>query len=228
MIKHICGSLQRGLPALSRFITAAMVAWAVTFVLCGSAIAQTVDVRPAVNTLLDTAASVVAAATTITLGLLSRFLWSRIGMSNSELERHLSDRLNDIIHKGIEFALTAAKNEVNKPGSGLEAVKFDNYFMSLAASYIVRSAPDIIKRFTITQARLEEMIMARLPAYLSEVPITGGASAPATVLTVNRETGMPQAKTSDPVLSRPVVVDAAEPDRKPQVPGFNEAPDTGN
>jgi hypothetical protein len=204
---------------------AAPVLFLVMMVACAEA--QTVDMRPAVNAILETIAGVVGTAATIVLGIFGRYLLAKTGMSNSELERHMADRLNDIIYKGIEFALTAAKNEVNKPGSGLEAVKFDNYFMSLAASYIVRSAPEMLKKFSITQSRLEEMIMARLPNYVIEVPITGGVSATPTVKALNRETGVSYGKLEDPVITRPIVVDAAEPDRRSPVPGFNEAPDTG-
>lgn len=193
----------------------------------GAVDAQVVDVRPAANAFLDTVAGVVGTALTITLGILSRWMLSRTGMSNSELERHLADRLNDVIHKGIDFALSAAKNEVNKSGSGLEAVKFDNYFLSLAASYIVKSAPDILRKFTITQSRLEDMIMARMSGYVIEVPITGGASATPMVKAVNQQTNLPVPRLTEPVMVRPVTVDATEPDKRSQVPGFTGAPDTG-
>lgn len=197
----------------------------------------TVDMRPAVNSLLEYTA---AALTTVlsVLGMFGiRFVAARIGMSNSELEASMMARLDMIIHKGIDYAFIAATNEVNKPGSGLAAVKFDNWFMSLAATYVNRGAPEIIKKFGLSQERIQDMIMARLPAYVAQVPVEGGLPTSQSVKEINRELDINQGVTrtsvgtgevlpqSTPIGSplnvpaSPVITPQAESSTGPKFPG---------
>lgn len=144
------------------------------------AIAQTtVDVRPAINSGLEWLAMALTTALTVLVGFGVRFITGKIGLQNSEFEASLNARLDDFIHKAIDYAYTTAVNEVNKLGSGLSEVKIDNWFMALALSYVNDSAPGIIKKFGLTPSRIEDMIKARLPAYLASVPADGGLPAPA-------------------------------------------------
>jgi hypothetical protein len=193
----------------------------------GAASAQTVDVRSTavevLNWLANALVTVVIAA--VTVGI--RLLMAKFGLANSQFEQNLNDRLSDIIHKGMDFALATAINEVQKKGSGLEAVKFDNYFMSLAASYVNARAPEILTRFKVSQEKLEEMIWARIPAYMQTVPITGGAATPATGKEVNRATGGPNVVTPAPVVVTSKV-ETALPDDQGSAKVFREAPETGS
>lgn len=153
----------------------------VTFITMGDVIAQavnTVDMRPAATAALEWVAMALTTVLTVLGGFAIRFVSSKTGLANSELERSLNDRLNEIINRGIDYAYATALNEVNKPGSGLAAVKFDNWFLSLAASYTNRSAKDIIGYFKLDQTRIEAMIKARMPAYLANVPIEGALPTP--------------------------------------------------
>lgn len=135
---------------------------------------STVDVRPALNEFLGWLQSALMVATTTLVAFGIRFVTGKIGLQDSELEASLNARLDEIIHKGIDYAYTTAINEVNKPGSGLEAVKIDNFFLSLVLSYVMDSAPEIIAWFGLTPTRIENMIKARLPAYMGNIPIEGG------------------------------------------------------
>lgn len=219
---QLCRRLEAGLPALRAF----MIAWALAFVLFGSAAAeaQTVDLRSPAVEVLTWLATLLTTVLIAVATIATRFLFAKFGLTNSQFEQNLNDRLNDIIHKGMDFALANAVNEVQKPGSGLEAVKFDNYFISMAASYVAERAPGILQRFTVSQQKLEEMIWARIPAYMQTVPITGGASKPETARAVEAVTG-----TKEPAA--PVVV---EPKRETPLPAdkssgiFTEAPNTGS
>lgn len=139
----------------------------------------TVDVRPLANDALTWIASALGTAATVLVGFGIRFVSSKIGLANSDFEASLNQRLNDIIHNGIQYAYVTAQNEVNKPGSGLEAVKIDNIFMGWALQYVVSSAPGIIKQFSLSEQRLADMIKARLTAYTASVPVSGGLASPA-------------------------------------------------
>lgn len=190
------------------------IAWAIMVIAAivmaiGTADAQTVDLRPAGNAVVEWLAGLLLLVLSTLAGVATNWLRVRTGLITSETEALAAARLNDIIHRGIDFAKISAQNEVNKPGSGLEAVKFDNYFISLAASYVVRSAPDILKRFTISQDRLLELIMARLPAYTPEVPVTGGVAATETTRAVNREMGVQTVRTTS-AQPAPVAVPTAD------------------
>lgn len=161
-----------------------------TIGLIGYANAQTVDMRPGAMATIDYIASAVGAVLTVLTGFGIRFLNARTGLLNSEMEASLSARLNDIIYRGIDYARLMAENEVQKPGSGLQQVRFDNIFVSWAASYVNNNAPGILKRFQITDARLFDMIAARIPGYAAPsvaVPVTGAVPQTGIVSEVARQ-----------------------------------------
>lgn len=168
-----------------------------------AAAAQTVDMRSTAISVLEWLANLLTMTLIALLGIAIRFVSAKFGLANSQLEQNLNDRLNDIIHRGMQYALATAINEIQKRGSGLEAVKFDNYFISLAASYVNERAPEILKKFSVTQEKLIEMIYARIPDYATQVPIVGGASATSTAKAVQRETGGPAADAPRPVVTGP-------------------------
>jgi hypothetical protein len=140
------------------------------------AFAQT-DMTPAVLQAIDIAALALTAGGGVLIAFVIRWLASKTKLSDNEFEALLANRLNDILHRAIEHAVVVAKNEVSKPGSGLTAVKFDNFFMSVAVSLAMKSMPDIIRHFSLTKERIEEMIISRLDGYLGEVKPEGGAAA---------------------------------------------------
>lgn len=133
--------------------------------------AQAVDARPAATQALEYVAATLAAVLTLLAGFGVRFVSSKIGLANSELEASLNARLNDIIHRGIDAAYMRAVAEVNDPKSGLAEVKVDNIFVGWAVEYVLKSAPEIIQKFNL-QTRLREMILARLPGYLPQLAMS--------------------------------------------------------
>ena len=163
------------------FLIAAMYSMTAIMISADALAQSTVDVRPAVTSLLEWVAMALTTALTVLVGFGVRFVTGKIGLQNSELEASLVTRLDDIIHKGIDYAYTTAVNEVNKPGSGLAEVKIDNWFMALALSYVNDSAPGIIAKFGLTPQRIEDMIKARLPAYMANIPVAGGLPTPPNV-----------------------------------------------
>jgi hypothetical protein len=143
---------------------------------CSPAFAET-DVTPIALQAIDVAALALTAGGGILITFVIRWLASKTRMQDNEFEALLASRFNDILHRAIEHAVVVAKNEVSKPGSGLTAVKFDNFFMNIAVSLAMKSGPDIIKYFNLTKERIEEMIISRLDGYLGEVKPEGGAAA---------------------------------------------------
>lgn len=175
------------------------------------AFSQTVDVRPVASSVLEWIAGALMTVLTVLGGLALRFVSSKIGLANSQLEADLANRLNDIIHRGIDYAYLAALNEVNKPGSGLSEVKVDNYFISLAISYVNRSAPGILNSFKISPQRLEELVMARLGSYMPNLPVQGALPATQSVKDVNRELGVQTNRTTQGAVGSGKIVDPTSP-----------------
>lgn len=212
---------------MKRTVTAAAVLMVIGTI---AASAQTVDMRQPAVDVLTWVGGFLGTALTVLASVAVRFVFAKFGLANSQYEQNLNDRLNDIIHKGIDFAMATAINEVQKPGSGLAEVKFDNYFMSVAASYIAPRAAGILAKFNVSQEKLEEMIWARIPAYAQIIPVTGGASTPATVKAVSREIGRPV--TEPATQPPPVVVEQPQQtplpaDRGSGIFDAGKAPDTG-
>lgn len=149
-----------------------LLAW---IALATPAFAQT-DVTPVVNQLIDWAALALMAGGGVLVAFVLKWVKSKTKMQDNEFEALLAARLNDILHRSIEHAVVVAKNEVNKPGSGLKEVKLDNFFLNVALQYAVKSMPEIIEYFNLTKERIEEMIIARLDAWVDAVPADGGSS----------------------------------------------------
>jgi len=140
--------------------------------------AQTVDLRPQASSALEWVATTLGAVLTLLAGFGVRFVSTKIGLANSELEASLNARLNDIIHRGIDAAYMRGLQEVNDPKSGLEAIKVDNIFVGWVIEYVTKAAPGIIARFNL-QARIKDMILARLPGYVPQ--LTNAVPAPSPV-----------------------------------------------
>lgn len=154
-----------------------IVAFAVLALLAAPAYAQGTDVRPFLSQIIDVLAMVLMGAGSVLIGFLLRWLKSKTNMQDNEFEALMASRLNDILHRSIEHAVVVAKNEVAKPGSGLESVKFDNFFLNIATNLAMKSMPDIIDYFKLSKERIEEMIISRMGGYLGEVAVGGAAAS---------------------------------------------------
>lgn len=143
------------------FLAAALI-----LVSTGVAFAQ-VDFTPVANDALEWVNGVALLVASIVSGFVVRWLSTVTGVKNAELEAILARQMNDILNRAIGLAYATAKAKVNDPNSPLREVEFDNIFINMAANYAVKSAPDIIKKFGITRDRLEEMIIARLPDWMT-------------------------------------------------------------
>lgn len=130
--------------------------------------AQTVDVRPLAGSTLEWVATTLAGVLTVLAGFGVRFVSSKIGLANSDLEASLNARLNEIIHRGIDAAYMRALSEVNNPSSGLQAVKVDNIFIGWVFDYVSKAAPGILAKFN-AHDRLRDMILARIPNYMPQL-----------------------------------------------------------
>jgi hypothetical protein len=151
---------------------------------------QVVDMRPAAIALIEWIGSAALTVATAAGGLAMRWLAWRTKLDRSRLEEEYNRRIGDLIHRGIEFAITSAKTEVAKPDSPINKVVLDNWFLAQAASYVNQRAPELLGYFTVRPEALQEMILARMPAYFGEVAVAGGASPTITTSRVGEQMGV--------------------------------------
>ena len=160
-----------GLPLFMAFVTS-------------PAYAQTVvDLKPAVLSLIDIVAAALGVASTILVGFATRFMATKAGLEKSRFEENLNMRLDDAIHKGIDYARTRVIQEVNDPNSSITSVRVDNFFLGLAVNYVAKRMPETLARFKIDPESLKEKIEARLPNYLEQLtginqPVAADVPAP--------------------------------------------------
>jgi len=151
-----------------------------------------VDMRPAALALVEWLGVTALAVAHAVAALGIRWISTRTGLDRSMLEREYAARLGDIIHSGINFAIAAGRTEVAKSGS-ISRLELNNWFLSAAATYVNQAAPQLLQHFAISDSRLQEMILARMPAYFGEVPVQGGASPTLTTERVGEAMGIPAA-----------------------------------
>lgn len=139
---------------------------AVALLLSTVAVFAQVDVTPLVNDAIEW----VNAAALILAAVVSKFIVSwlsaQTGLKNAETEAILAAQMDAILRKGIGLAYANAKAQAQKAGK-IE-IDFGNMFINMAANYAAKSGPEIIQKFGITRDRLEEMIIARLPDWMTE------------------------------------------------------------
>lgn len=169
--------------------------------------AQTVDVRPTISAALEWLAGALITVLTALGGVAIRLVLSRIGLSNSQLERDLQERLDFIVHKAIDFALLSAQNEVAKSGAGLGAVKVDNWLIKVAADQVQAAAPGILAHFKLDRAAVERIVISRVPAAAPiaqpPVPVEGGMATPPIAKQATREVGAPGSDRAASTTARP-------------------------
>lgn len=135
------------------------------------ALAQNIDKVPPSGTvdftpLAEQAVAVAVTVLTVIAAVISRYgvAWfaSKTKMQDAQMEALLAERVNDILQRSIDYAEMWMKKEVSDPDSQIKQVKIDNFFVRTASEYALRSMPDLVKYFNLTQDRVEELIKSRL------------------------------------------------------------------
>jgi hypothetical protein len=147
----------------------AFCAFSLVLLAANPAYAQSIDTVPfAVDftPLAEQAVSVMIVVLTALAGVVSKFaiswLASKTNMQDGQAEALLAERVNDILLKSIDYAEMWAKRELADNTSGLKNVQIDNFFVRTAVQYAMRSMPDLIIRFNLTEDRIGDMIRSRL------------------------------------------------------------------
>ncbi|MEJ2117802.1 MAG: hypothetical protein P8Y36_07830 [Alphaproteobacteria bacterium] len=185
-------------------IVAALMLFALSYVSVNLALAQTAPAPAATggvdfSPLAMQVIALVGFALTAIVGVLARsavrWLASKARINDSEAERLLADRVGDILVKSVDYAESWAKAQVADPNSPMRHVQIDNFFVREAVRYAMNSMPDLISHFGITEARLEDMVRARLAPLMGDPEVNSG-SVPHAMQTPASATFEPIAKAS--------------------------------
>lgn len=141
---------------------------------------------------------------TVAAGILSKygvsFMASKMRINDSAAEKLAADRLNDILHRAIDYAEAWAKQQVADPTSPIRHVQIDNFFVAQAVSFALSAAPDLIQFLGLTETRIRTMIIARLNSVMP-VPEVNSGSPP---------TYSERAKSDAPVTASATVTKTTE------------------
>lgn len=129
--------------------------------LCGSAMAQGIDVNPVLTTVIvPLAVTVLSGVASAVLALGYSWLKVKWGV---DIEAHHRAALHSAIVSGINLA-------VSKVGSlgRVPEIPVSNPFKRMALDYVLKSVPDAIKKFNLTEEKIEQMILAKIPQVIGE------------------------------------------------------------
>src|SRR5882672_2603298 len=147
-----------------------------------------VDFGPLATNTIAVSVMVLTVGAGVVARFLIGFLSSKAGLHDTQAQALLADRVNDILHRAVDYAEAWAKTQVADPNSQIHHVQIDNFFMAQAVRFAMSAMPDLIKTFGLTEARIEAMILARLnpimpvPAANSGTPKTFSEVAVAKVV----------------------------------------------
>lgn len=121
------------------------------------ALASTVvDVQPIIDAVVGALAALLLAVGTWA----AKMLGDRLGLAkDSEVRGYLETAIQSGIGWGKEKALALGHKDFAK-------IDVRNQVVAAAVSYVVKATPDALRRFGLTDDRLRELVLARLPAAL--------------------------------------------------------------
>lgn len=128
-----------------------------------------VDFSPLANNVITAVTAILGVAVAVLSKFAVSWISSKTSINDAALEQLMANRVDDILHRAIDYANAWAKTQVADPNSPLKHVQIDNFFLRQAVDYAVRAMPDLIAYFKLTDARIADMIRSRLNVSI-EIP----------------------------------------------------------
>lgn len=155
--------------------------------LAGPAYAQAAATGVDFTPLAEQVIAIAVAVLTVAAGFVSRgvigWLASKTKLQDNQFEALLSSRVHDILQKSIDYAESWAKAQVADPNSPIKNVEINNFFVEQAVKYAMRSMPDLIKHFSLTEDRISDMIRSRLNP-VTNTPVVDSGQIPHAISTI--------------------------------------------
>lgn len=134
---------------------------------------RTVDFTPLVDQVATFAILALTALAAVLSKFVARYVASLTGVKNAEMEALFAAQVHGILLKSIDYAEQWYKEQVANPGTQFKEVRIDNFFLAEAVKYAMRSMPELVSYFGLTEDRIRTMILSRLNA----LTITGPADS---------------------------------------------------
>ncbi len=83
---------------------------------------------------------------------------SKVDLSNTKIDEQVQQTYNEAAARAIAYAESALKGAV--PGK----VDTNNQYVATAASYLIKFWPDLVAKLGLTEEKVRETILARLPS----------------------------------------------------------------
>lgn len=125
------------------------------------AAAATVDLSGFATYAVNFAAAVATGIALVILYFIANYVRSKIDLTKTEIDEVILANVEVILNRAISYAKGQAMKKVG-PGGSLSKVEVDNWFISQALQYVLKSMPGYIAKLGLSETRIIEMITARL------------------------------------------------------------------
>lgn len=112
----------------------------------------------------------------VALGTVGSFVLTKVA---SRFNVEIDDNMNKRINEAIEFGL---KNALEKVGKERFTVSHKNEIVTAAANYAIQGVPKALNHFGIDEARVRELVEARLSGQLPADPVVSEGSTEGVVV----------------------------------------------
>lgn len=121
-----------------------------------------VDVAPVVDTVFGYVSAGLSALVAVAIGFISARLYSLLGIN---IEAKHREALHSAIMTGVNAGLAKVSDLI-----GGKAVDVKSSAVAEAVNYVLGAVPDAVKFFGLTEAKLSEMVTAKLQGQLAFAP----------------------------------------------------------
>lgn len=126
-----------------------------------------VDVAPVVDTVTSYVSAGISAVVALAIGILSSRIYALLGIS---IEAKHREALHSAIMTGVNAGLAKVSDLI-----GGKAVDVKSSAVAEAVNYVTQAVPDAVKFFGLSEAKLAEMVTAKLQAVTGFAPAPGSA-----------------------------------------------------
>lgn len=158
------------------FFSVLGISFACAFPVFAQVAQQGVDFTPVANNLITTFAGVITVAATVISGFLIKFLSSRAGVNNTQLELLVQQQVDHFIVMSVQYGEAWLKAQVADPASPIKHLTFNSLVLDVMLGYFKSSAAGIIakQRERFSDDRIRQMITARVSPLLKPPVVNGG------------------------------------------------------
>lgn len=117
-----------------------------------------IDLSPFIETLMPILATILTALATWIGWYVKNWVAKKVDLSQTQLDEQIQQMYNEAAARSIAYAESIVKGTIPK------TVDIDNEYVSVAAGYLMKFWPDLVKQIGLTPESVKKTILARLPS----------------------------------------------------------------